>query len=105
MASNTYVSQPGDQQQWTMPMAPGAAGPGGQMNMAHAVVWLIVGAAGISVATGYLARKGIRPELGRFDAIDAVWNAATVAVVFGTFKILAYRFHGHKLSQAVLLVL
>jgi len=75
------------------------------MSAATAVVWLIVGAAGVSVATGYLARKGVRPEIGRFDAIDAVWNAATVAVVFGTFKVLAYRFHGHRLSQAILLVL
>ena len=104
MSSNTYVSQPGDTS-WSVPAAPGAMAPGGQMSAASAVAWLIVGAAGISLGTGYLARKGVRPEIGRFDAIDAVWNAATVAVLFGTFKLLAYRYHGHRISQAVLLVL
>lgn len=105
---NTYVSDPGSgssQVQAGYSMAPGGSMPGGQMSMTSGVLWLVAGAAAISVGTGYLARKGVRPEIGRFDAIDAVWNAATVAVVFATFKLLAYRYHGHKVSQAVLLLL
>ena len=84
---------------------PGGSIPGSTMGAASAVLWLVGGLAAISVGTAVLARKGVRPEIGRFDALDALWNAATVGVMFGTFKLLAIRYHGHKISQAVLLLL
>ncbi|SRR5579875_328353 len=110
-AGTTYVSDPGAPTGPSgpgvaaAPGAPGAAGPGAQMSPAAAVGWLIVGAAAIGVTTAYLGRKGARPQLGHLDVFDAVYNAATVAVIFGTAKVLAYRYHGHRVSQAVLLVL
>ena len=104
--SNTYVSNPGGTAPTAAPPGPPGGGvAGANMSMTSAVLWLVGGLAGIGVGTAYLARKGIRPEIGRFDALDAVWNAASVGVIFGTFKLLAYRYHGHELSQAVLLLL
>lgn len=85
--------------------APGQTIPGATMGATSAVLWLVGGLVVISVGTAVLARKGVRPEIGRFDALDAVWNAATVGVMIATFKLLAIRYHGHKISQAVLLLL
>ena len=102
---NTYVSNPMMNASAGVNAAPGMSLPGGSMSPTSGLLWLIGGLAVISVGTGYLARKGVRPEIGRFDAIDAVWNAATVGVVFAAFKLLAYRYHGHGISQAVLLLL
>lgn len=41
----------------------------------------------------------------RIDAVSAVVTALEVIVVIGTLKVLAYRYHGHPLSQALLVVL
>ena len=105
---NTFVSSPmvnGGAGVSVNAGAPGASAAGATMSASSAILWLVGGLAAIGVGTAVLARKGVRPEVGRFDALDAVWNAATVGVMFGTFKLLAYRFHGHKISQAVLLLL
>ena len=105
---NTYVSSPmvnGGAGVSINAGAPGASGPAAQMGAASAILWLVAGFGVVSVGTAYLARKGVRPEIGRFDALDAVWNASSVAVLFATFKLLAYRYHGHRISQAVLLLL
>jgi hypothetical protein len=40
----------------------------------------------------------------RVDAIDAIVTTLEVMVVLGTIKVLAYRFHGHPLAQAVLVL-
>lgn len=88
-----------------LPTAPGAAGPAGNMSMRSAILWLIGGTAGIALTASYLGRKGKAPQIGHLDVIDSLFNAATVAVWFGTAKVVAYRYHGHKLSQAVLMVL
>ena len=40
----------------------------------------------------------------RVDAVDAVVTTLEVMVVLGTIKVLAYRFHGHALAQAVLVL-
>ena len=108
MSMNTYVSAPGGtglSAGAQVAVAPGGAAPGGTMSATSAILWLVGGAAVLSVGTAYLARKGVRPEIGRFDAIDIAWNTTTVALGFATIKLLAYRFHGHSISQAVLLLL
>lgn len=40
----------------------------------------------------------------RIDAVSAVVTALEVIVVMGTIKVLAYRFHGHPLAQAYLVL-
>lgn len=102
---NTFVSQPGGGAPAPQPGAPGASGPGANVSMAAAMGWLVGGAAVVTLGVGFLARKGVKPEIGRFDVVQVIFGAAGTAVVFGTAKTLAYRYHGHKLSQAVLLLL
>lgn len=40
----------------------------------------------------------------RIDAVDAVVTALEVIVVIGTLKVVAYRYHGHPLAQAFLVL-
>jgi hypothetical protein len=103
----TFVSQPGFPAGagGANPSAPGGNGPAANMSMTSAVLWLIGGAAAVSLGAAYLGRKGRKVEFGRLDVVDSLFNAATVVVWIGTAKVLAYRFHGHKLSQAVLTVI
>lgn len=84
--------------------APGASGMGGQMGIVPAVLWTLGGAAAALV----ILRKGFHkgealPPL-RVDAINALNIYFSWLVVNGTVKVLAYRYHGHKLAQAYLLV-
>lgn len=46
--------------------------------------------------------KGLPPL--RVDAIDAIKTTAEVMVVLGVIKVLAYRWHGNPISQAILLL-
>lgn len=85
--------------------APGSGGPGASMPTASAVGWLIAFAAAVGVSTAYLARKGTKPTIGHLDVFETIYNASTLLVVFGTMKVIAYRYHGHAVSQAILLVL
>jgi hypothetical protein len=110
--TNTYVSNPGasggpsGSGVSAPPVgAPGSTGPGANMPTAAAVGWLIALAAGVGIGTAYLGRKGAKPMLGHLDVFETVYNASTLLVVFGTMKVIAYRYHGHAVSQAVLLVL
>lgn len=105
LGQNTYVSTPQTNAQPSAAGSPGSGGPGANMSMTAAVAYVLVATGAISLASAYLARKGKKPIIGHFDVLDAVYNAGTVGVIFGTAKLLAYRYHGHKLSQAVLLVL
>jgi hypothetical protein len=41
----------------------------------------------------------------RIDAIDAIVTALEVIVVIGTLKVVAYRYHGHPVAQAFLVLL
>lgn len=47
-------------------------------------------------------KEGLPPI--RIDAVHAMVTALEVIVVIGTFKVIAYRFHGNPLSQAFLLI-
>jgi len=106
MGQNTLVSPVGASPDGSVASTatPGASGPGGQMAMASALLWLIGGAAALSVGIAVAGRKGVKPTFGRLDVFDAMWNTATVVVFIGAGKLIAYKFHGHKLSQAFLLV-
>ncbi len=105
MGQNTYVSNPGGNATPGYTGAPGGTGPGAGMSMASAIAWLMVGSAAVGIGTAVFARKGVKPQIGTLDVFSTVYNASTVAVVFATAKLLAYRYHGHRISQAVLLVL
>jgi hypothetical protein len=40
----------------------------------------------------------------RIDAVDLVVTGLEVMVFIGTLKVLAYRFHGNPLAQAILVL-
>lgn len=40
----------------------------------------------------------------RVDAIDAVVTTLEVMVVLGTIKVIAYKYHGHPVAQAILVL-
>jgi hypothetical protein len=88
----------------TSDAAPGATGPGGQMGIVPAVFWTIGGAAAALVAMGIVFRRGAKLPPVRIDVVNAANIYFSWLVVNGTVKIIAYRFHGHKLAQAYLLV-
>lgn len=85
--------------------APGAQGPGSNLNVTHAVVVTLGSAALGLVALGWLFRRGGKslPPL-RVDAANALNVYFSWLLVDGTLKLLAYRYHGHKLAQAYLLI-
>lgn len=41
-------------------------------------------------------------ELRRIDALDFVVTGLEAVLFIGVIKVIAYRFHGHPLAQAVL---
>lgn len=91
--------------QITSSAAPGAAGPGGQMQVGKAVLWTIGTAAAALLGLGLVFRKGGGPLPPlRIDAINALNIYFSWLLVNGTVKVLAYRYHGHAWSQAYLLV-
>jgi hypothetical protein len=85
--------------------APGATGPGGTMSMTTAVITTIGVAAGGLIALGLIFRKGqkVLPPL-RVDAANAINIYFSWLLIDGTLKLVAYRFHGHKVAQAYLLI-
>lgn len=40
----------------------------------------------------------------RIDAVDAIVTTLEVMVVLGTIKVIAYRYHGHPVAQAILVL-
>jgi hypothetical protein len=84
---------------------PGSTGPGAQMSMTSAVLLTIGVAAGGLVGLGLIFRKGqkVLPPL-RIDAANAINIYFSWLLIDGTLKLVAYRYHGHKLSQAYLLI-
>lgn len=85
--------------------AAGSGGPGAQISSTQAVITVLgVAAAGL-LALGYIFRRGGR-ELApiRVDAANALNVYFSWLLIDGTLKILAYKYHGHKLAQMYLLV-
>ena len=85
--------------------APGAAGPGGNMSITTAVLTTVGVAAGGLIVLGLVFRKGqkVLPPL-RIDAANAVNVYFSWLLIDGTLKLLAYKYHGHKVAQAYLLI-
>lgn len=84
--------------------APGAAGPGGNMPMATAVIMtIVVPVLGLAALRMIFGSKDKLPPL-RVDATNAVNIYFSWLVIQGSLKLVAYRYHGHKLAQAFLLV-
>lgn len=104
MNQATHVSVPGQPDPYGVPGAPGSGGPAAQMATPAALAWVVVGAAVVTIGTGYVARKGVKPELGRYDVVQAIYSGTSAVVFISTLKLLAYRYHGHKVSQAILLL-
>jgi hypothetical protein len=105
---NTYVSSPGVGPSMggtaVAGAAPGAAGPAGQMGITSAVLWTIGGSAAALLALGYVFRRGQSLPPLRVDAINSLNVYFSWLVIHGTVKVIAYRYHGHKLAQAYLLI-
>jgi hypothetical protein len=89
----------------TATAAPGATAPGGTMSMTNAVITTIGVAAGGLIVLGLIFRKGqkVLPPL-RVDAANAINIYFSWLLIDGTLKLVAYRFHGHKVAQAYLLI-
>lgn len=49
-----------------------------------------------------MAKNALPPV--RIDAVDLVVTGLEVMVFIGTLKVLAYRWHGHAISQAILVL-
>lgn len=107
---NTLVSDPGQSpvsgNAVSQPTgAPGATGAGANMGIGSAAILTIGGAAAGLVALGLIFRRsGENLPALRVDAVNAVNIYFSWLLIDGTLKVLAYRFHGHKLAQAYLLV-
>jgi len=103
----TQVSDPGASPMGgtpTMSTAPGAAGPAGGMPMATAVVTTIVVPVVALATLRLIFGKGDKLPPLRVDATQAVNVYFSWLVIQGSLKLIAYRYHGHKLAQAFLLI-
>jgi hypothetical protein len=103
---NTSVSGgiPIPQGTTTATAAPGAAGPGGQMSILSAVILTIGSAVAGLVVLRLVFGKGDKLPPARIDAVEAFKIYWSWLVIDGTLKLVAYKFHGHKLAQAYLLI-
>jgi hypothetical protein len=102
---NTSVSGgiPIPQGTTTASAAPGASGPGGQMSiLSGVIVTLGTGLVGLVVLRKVFGGKDLPPV--RIDAVNAFNIYWSWLVIDGTLKLVAYKYHGHKLAQAYLLI-
>lgn len=83
--------------------APGATGPLAQIGVDKAVITTIVVSAAALVALRMTFGRGKLPPL-RVDATNALNIYFSWLLVNGTVKVIAYKYHGHKVAQAYLLV-
>jgi hypothetical protein len=106
--ANTQVSAPGmpiSQGTASASAAPGATGPGANISMTSAVLTTL-GVAGVGlVALGILFRhKGDKLAPLRVDAANSLNVYFSYLLINGTLKLVAYKYHGHKLAQEYLLI-
>ena len=101
----TSQGQPIPQVQLPATAGPGSTGPGSSMSMTTAVATTIGVAAVGLVALGFIFRKGqkVLPPL-RIDAANAINIYFSWLLIDGTLKLVAYKYHGHKVAQAYLLI-
>jgi len=106
LGANTYVSGPGGPSTPAESMPSGSGGPGANMPMTSAVlIPLGMAAAGLGGLYWLFRREGGAglPPL-RVDAANAVNVYLSWMLLNVPLKLLAYKYHGHKVSQAFLLV-
>lgn len=84
--------------------APGANGPGGQMSILTAVLVTLGTAAVGLVVLRKVFGQGDKLPPARIDAVEAFKIYWSWLIIDGTLKLVAYKFHGHKLAQAYLLI-
>lgn len=85
--------------------AAGSNGPGAQMGMTSAAITTIGTAAVGLLALGIVFRRsGEKLPALRVDAANAINVYFSWLLIDGTLKVLAYKYHGHKLAQAYLLI-
>lgn len=85
--------------------APGATGPGAGMPTTGAVVMVVgTAAVGLLVLGGVFRKGGARLPPLRVDAANALNVYFSWLLIDGTLKLLAYKYHGHKLAQTYLLI-
>lgn len=83
----------------------GSSGPGANMGMGSAVALTLGAAAAGLLGLGLVfRRKGEGLPALRVDAANALNVYFSWLLIDGTLKVIAYHFHGHKLSQAYLLI-
>lgn len=88
----------------TASAAPGATGPGANMSIPWAVgVTIGSGVLGLVLLRHFFGQKDKLPP-ARIDAVSAFQVYWSWLVIDGTLKLVAYKFHGHKLAQAYLLI-
>lgn len=104
---NTYVSDPGSAPiggVQTSSSAPGASGPAAGIPMASAVATTILVPAAILVGLRLIfGSKDKLPPL-RVDATNVVNIYMSWLVMNGAVKLIAYKYHGHKIAQAFLVI-
>jgi hypothetical protein len=102
--SNTYVSDPSGNPP-VASTAPGALGPLGQISMTQAVL-IPLGTAAVGLGALYwLFRKGgVKLPPLRIDAANVLNVYFSWLILDVPITMLAYKYHGHKVSQAFLLV-
>ena len=107
IAGNTFVSQPGGSPLGGIPTvsaAPGATGPAAGIPMAGAIATTILAPAAALVALRLIfGSKDKLPPL-RVDATNVINIYMSWLVANGAVKLLAYKYHGHKLAQAYLVI-
>lgn len=102
---NTYVSGgPAATGGSATPMPNGGSAPLAQVSMTTAVFVPLLTAAGGLAALYYLFRReGGLPPL-RVDAANALNVYFSWMLINVPLKVIAYKYHGHKVAQAYLLV-
>jgi hypothetical protein len=104
---NTMVSDPSASPLGGVPTssaAPGATGPAAGIPMAGAAATTILVPAAILVGLRLIfGSKDKLPPL-RVDATNVVNVYMSWLVMNGAVKLIAYRYHGHKIAQAFLVI-
>jgi hypothetical protein len=101
----TAQGQPIPNGQMPATAGPGSTGPGATMSMTTAVATTIGVAAVSLIGLGLIFRKGqkVLPPL-RIDAANALNIYFSWLLIDGTLKLVAYKYHGHTVAQAYLLI-
>jgi hypothetical protein len=105
---NTSVSAPGLSPAsgvTSATAAPGATGPGAGMSVGKSALAVVgVGAAGL-LGLGILFRRGGKglPPI-RIDAVNVANVYFSWLLADATLTVLAYKYHGHPVAQAFLLI-